>query len=405
MTRMQIRRVLFFATILLISTTGPALTEFSETAVDHGPRSQTGVDVGVTGISVKYTSSADEGNYKMFSSNHPILGFNRPASLFVIDGMVNVSSTLTVEVENFGTSASGVIDVTVALNHNEYEFFEMNNTTTQMASLNAGQTNSITVQLAPSYAGNHSLVVTASSTIADDVPSNDMKSQSFTVGYRYFNCDSLNTWNKGNEWDLSTDTSISKGTSCHVGKGSTSSYSNSMTTSLISPQMDMSDAVNNPLRTNGFSFFYTGSAAANDVLTVYAKTAFGGWTQVATISNTVDGTFLDGVNWQTFSVSHKGAASPIIPMDSSYFHSSTQVKFEFTSDASGSDIGYWVDDIVFVYDQKVRENEYQVSARGISTNGATPGNWGSINLEIINDGNISETYIPSLQGLPSAWNA
>ena len=61
----------------------------------------------------------------------------------------------------------------------------------------------------------------------------------------------------------------------------------------------------------------------------------GGWTQVASISNTVDSTFLDGVNWQTFSVSNKGAASPLIPMDSSYFHTSTQIKFEFTSYLSG----------------------------------------------------------------------
>ena len=405
MTRMRIRRVLFFATILLLSTTGPALTELSSNAVAHSGRSQTGVDVGVTELSIEYTSSTDEGKYKMFSSNHPILGFNRPAALFVIDGMVNVSSTLTVDVENFGSAASGVIDITVTLNHNEYEFFELNNTTKQMSSLNAGQSNSITIQLSPSYAGNHTLVVTATSTIADDVPSNDMKSQPFTVGYRYFNCDSLSTWSKGNEWGMSTDTSISKGSSCHVGKGSTSSYSNSMTTSLISPQMDMSDAVNNPLRTNGFSFFYTGSAAPNDVLKISAKTAFGGWTEITRISNTIDGSFLDGVNWQTFSFSNKGAASPLIPMDSSFFHSTTQVKFEFTSDSSGSDIGYWIDDIVFVYDQRVRQNEYQVSARGIATNGATPGNWGSINLEIVNEGNISETFVPTLLGLPSGWHA
>tara|TARA_B110001452_G_scaffold245278_1_gene229861 strand:+ start:17395 stop:20964 length:3570 start_codon:yes stop_codon:yes gene_type:complete len=405
MTRMLMRRVLFLATILLLSTTGPAFTELTTNHIGNSPRNQTGVDVGVTSIAVKYTNSGDEGNFKMFSSNHPILGFNRPASLYVIDGMVNVSSTLTVGVENFGTAGSGVIDVTVSLNHNEYDFFELNNTTVQMASLAGGQSNSITVSISPSYAGNHTLVVTATSTVSDDVPGNDMKSKAFTVGYTYFNCDTLSAWNTGNEWGISTDTSISKGTSCHVGKGSTSSYSNNMMTTLITPQMDMSDAVSNPLRTNGFSFFYTGSAAANDVLKIYAKTNLGGWTEVATISNTVDGTFLDGVNWQTFSVTHKGAASPLIPMDPSYFHSSTQVKFEFTSDASGTDIGYWVDDIVFVYDQKVRENEYQVSARGIATNGATPGNWGSINLEIVNDGNISETFIPTLQGLPVGWNA
>ena len=146
------RRVLFLATILLLSTTGPAFTELSTNGVDHSPRNQTGVDVGVTNIEVKYTNSADEGNFKMFSSNHPILGFNRPATLYVIDGMVNVSSSLTIEVENFGSAISGVIDVTVSLNHNEYEFFELNNTTVQMSSLAGGQSNSINVAISPSYA-------------------------------------------------------------------------------------------------------------------------------------------------------------------------------------------------------------------------------------------------------------
>ena len=35
--------------------------------------------------------------------------------------------------------------------------------------------------------------------------------------------------------------------------------------------MDMSDAFQNPSRTNGLSFFYTGSTAANDKLTIYGK--------------------------------------------------------------------------------------------------------------------------------------
>ena len=86
----------------------------------HSPSNPTGVDVTVTDVSVAYTSSSDSAKYKMFSSNHPILGFNRPAELYVIDGMVNVSSTLTVTVENIGTASSGVIDLNVLLLHNEY---------------------------------------------------------------------------------------------------------------------------------------------------------------------------------------------------------------------------------------------------------------------------------------------
>ena len=37
-----------------------------------------GVDLAVDDVSFTYTTSSDEGKYRMFSSNHPIPGFNRP---------------------------------------------------------------------------------------------------------------------------------------------------------------------------------------------------------------------------------------------------------------------------------------------------------------------------------------
>ena len=125
---------------------------------------------GVVEASVGYTSSADEGKYKMFSSNHPILGFNRPAELFVIDGMVNITSTLTISVENLGTNPSGIIDINVLLLHDEYIYFEFTNLTVQMASLSGGATNTVEVDVSPSYAGNHTLQIRATSSVSDDVP-------------------------------------------------------------------------------------------------------------------------------------------------------------------------------------------------------------------------------------------
>ena len=83
----------------------------------------------------------------------------------------------------------------------------------------------------------------------------------------------------------------------------------------------------------------------------------------------------------------------------------SQFKFEFTSDATGTDIGFYIDDVVIVYEQKVRPEEFNVSAQGVSTNGAIAGDWGNISLNIINTGNISETFIPRLDGLPASWNA
>ena len=65
----------------------------------QSPSNPTGVDVRVVNATVAYTNFADESLYKMFSSNHPVSGFDRPAELFVIDAMVNISATLTITVD------------------------------------------------------------------------------------------------------------------------------------------------------------------------------------------------------------------------------------------------------------------------------------------------------------------
>ena len=83
--------------LFLLAPLGPTVpTVLDQPTVMANPAS--GVDLRVNGAAVAYTNSVDEGKYKMFSSNYPILGFNRPAELFVIDAMVNVSATLTITV-------------------------------------------------------------------------------------------------------------------------------------------------------------------------------------------------------------------------------------------------------------------------------------------------------------------
>ncbi len=88
--------------------------------------------------------------------------------------------------------------------------------------------------------------------------------------------------------------------------------------------MDMSDAVSNPSRTNGISFYYTGSILSGDVMKIYVKDNNGIWNEVGSISGTIDPNFTDGVNWQTWSVNHAGAYSPLIPVQQQYFNSQTQ---------------------------------------------------------------------------------
>jgi len=364
----------------------------------------TGVDITVTDISFSYTTAGDEEQYRMFSSNYPVPGFNRPEMLYVVDAVVDVPIQLDILIENLGTVSSGTIDVNIKVLHNEYALFEMINQTVQLGTLSGGDSNSIAKVITPTYAGNHTLVIRATSTVLDDNSQNDVKSDSFTVASMYYNCDSFVGWTPGTQWGISTDTGLSMGSSCHVGNGQSSSYTNNLATSLVTPVMDMSDVAPNPTRTNGLSFFYTGSAASGDVLKIEVLTAMGGWFQLGSISNTIDQDFADGQDYQTFSVNNGGATSPLIPVPQEHFHSQTQFRFLFESDASGTDIGYYLDELVFVYDQKVRQDEYALSSNGISTVGSVAGQWGTVRVQVTNDGNISDSVFPGITGLPADWD-
>ena len=140
----------------------------------------------------------------------------------------------------------------------------MVNITQQMAGLSGGASNSIGFTFTPTYSGNHSIQVIGTSTILDDVPSNNQRNRHFTVASHYFNCNDLTQWTTTNEWGMSTDTSLSQGTACHAGNGEASTYSASTSSVLETPAFDMSDAVIAPLQTNGLSFFYTGSSQPGD---------------------------------------------------------------------------------------------------------------------------------------------
>ena len=89
----------------------------------------------------------------------------------------------------------------------------------------------------------------------------------------------------------------------------------------------MSDSVQNPLRTNGISFYYTGSILPGDILRIYVSDSVGVWNEIASVTGTVDQVLTDGANWQTWSVNNMGFSSPLIPVQTQFFHSQTQFKF------------------------------------------------------------------------------
>ena len=363
----------------------------------------TGVDLSVSDISYGYPNFADQQKYQMFSSNYPIFSFNRPELLFVVDAVIDVEIEVTIEIENLGTTNSAIVDVNFIVLHDEYQGFEIYNGTNQLNSIRAQSSDTTSFKFTPTYAGNHSVIATPTTSAVDDNPANDVMMGTFTVASHYFNCDDLNLWTVGQSWGMNSDTSLSEGSACHIGNGQSSNYNSNLATDLITPVMDMSDAIPNPTRTNGISFYYTGSLGAGDFVRIYSMNPSNSWTELASITGTVDNDFSDSANWQTWSVNNAGAFSPLVPSPQQNFHLNSQFRFGFTSDASVNDIGLWMDDIVIVYDQKLRSGEFGISSTGLSTTGTVPNGWGKATIELTNTGNVSESFTPLMSGIPMDW--
>ena len=390
------RRLLPFVLIsLLLPSFIPMVTATSGRAVN--------VDLDVTDISISYPDSTNQSLYQMFSSNYPIPNFNKPEMLYVTDGVIGVEMNINIVIANLGTVQSGFVDVEVLVLHNEYTRFELLNTTRGVSPISGSSSSSLDVLWTPTYSGNHSLVISVTNTVGDDDTSNNQQSRHLTVAYHYDNCVDMSQWTSSGEWQVNSDAFISQSNSFHVGNGQFSTYSSMTTSTLTSPMFNVADDVGGHNAAIGYSFFYTGGGSTGDQMKGYIKDDMGSWDETFTMQNVVDNNFQDGISWQTFSATYNGKNSPLIPTDNSHFHSTTQLRFTFTSDASGNDIGYWIDDLVIIYDQAAKKGEYQIQTNGVSTLGGLPGDWSTTRLEMTNTGNLSARYTPTVNGVPTNW--
>ena len=105
----------------------------------------------------------------------------------------------------------------------------------------------------------------------------------------------------------------------------------------------------------------------------YVKDETGAWFETFTMQNVIDNNFQDGLDWNTFTASYNGRNSPLLPLTNSHFHTTTQLRFTFTSDSVDNDIGYWIDELVIIYDQAAKKKEFQIETNGVSTIGGLPG--------------------------------
>ena len=380
---------------LLVSSCLPMISATNGRAVN--------VDLDVTDISITYPDTTNQSLYQMFSSNYPIPGFNKPEMLYVTDGVVGVEMNMNIVIENLGTVQSGFVDVEILVLHNEYTRFELLNTTRGVSPISGSSSASLDVLWTPYYSGNHTLLISVSNSLGDDDTSNNQQSRHMTVAYYYDNCVDLSQWTTTGEWKTNSEAYISQSSAFHVGNGQYSTYSAMSTSTLTSPVFNVADDVSGHNAAIGYSFFYTGGAGAGDQMKGYIKDDTGAWDETFTMQNVIDNNFLDGLSWNTFSTGYNGKNSPLIPVDNSHFHSTTQLRFTFTSDASGNDIGYWIDELVIIYDQAAKKQEYQIQTSGVAALGGLPGDWSTTRLEMTNTGNISARYTPTASGIPSNW--
>ena len=247
------------------------------------------------------------------------------------------------------------------------------------------------------------MLISVTNTVGDDDANNNVESRHLTVAHIYDNCIDMSLWTSTGDWKVNSDAFISQSNSFHVGNGQFSTYSSMQTATLTSPVFNMADDTSNHNAAIGYSFFYTGGAGTGDQMKGYIKDDTGNWDETFTMQGNIDNNFQDGINWQTFSAAYNGKNSPLVPVDDSHFHSTTQLRFVFTSDATGNDIGFWIDDLVIIYDQAAKIKEYNVDLNGVSALGGLPGDWSTTRMEISNNGNISARFTPTASGIPAGW--
>ena len=376
-----------------------------------------GPDITPTAALVTYVSSTDHSDHAALSSQNPSsIGMNRPADLWIIDGMLGLAQQIEVTLENQGDSAAGSFNVDIEILHDEYSDFILHSHRGTVNSVSAGGSATVTTTWTPDYSGNHTIRVT--SMLSNDAnTNNDVGTRSLTIGNLYDRAETSGSWTLGNNWYVSDEASLSGTNSFHVG-GPTSStnYGNNWDTSLTSATIDTSDAHDSPTRGIGLGFFYTGSswsgnppADSGDGMDVDVWDG-SSWIRIspATISADVDTDFSPttggGSSW-LISVNQVGnVVVPYWGMPASAMNSQFKFRINFHSNAAGTNIGHWVEDIVMFYDQRARAEEFSIGASAGTSGHAQAGEWAETTVSLSNSGNLSDSVALSVSNLPTGWN-
>ncbi len=373
-----------------------------------------GIDIIPTEFKFTYSDSQYTADYGLLSSadlNSGTSSVTRPNWMWIVDGMLGISQTITLTVANNGQTASGAFDVEIIVKHDEYNDFYLYTGVHPVGNIAGGNSAEIQFNWVPDYAGNHTIIAT-SMHAQDDNPNNDLYSRHYTIGYMYQNANALAGWTlpANNHWYHDMDSGISPTdftstrNSFHFGTdgvASSSQYGNGWNDDLISPTYDMSDRHPSPNSAYGIGFLFTGAVDAGDPMSIDVWDGTN-WITVVSVTGIVD---RDANSWQILLGNDNIAATqvPWQPIPASSLNAATKFRFNFQSDGVTTDTGYWVDDIVMFYDQVVRPEEFAVSIGANGGGSARSGEWSDQLVTLNNDGELTDYIIPEIKNLPADW--
>ena len=398
-------RLAVFMVLLMLVSTLPLV---------QGTQGRAGPDIVPTSAYVSYVSTTDQTNHAVLSSQNPSsIGMNRPADLWIIDGMLGLEQRIEVTLENQGDSSAGSFSVDIEILHDEYTDFILHSYRGSVSSISAGGSATVTTTWIPDYSGNHTIRVT-SLLSTDANPGNDVGTRSLTIGNLYDRAETSGSWSLGSNWYVSDEASLSGTNSFHVGgQTSASNYGNNWDTSLVSATIDTSDAHPNPTRGIGIGFFYTGSSWSGNPpadsgdgfdIDVWDGTS---WVRISpnTVSGDIDTDFVtDGSSWLITLNQVGNHAVPYWGIPANTMNSQFKFRINFHSNAAGTNIGHWMEDIVMFYDQKARAEEFAISANSGSSGHAQAGEWAETTISLCNAGNLSDSVELSVSNLPAGWS-
>ena len=356
------------------------------------------VDVKPLSFTSRYVSNTDASDYNTLSRTTTL---QRAANLWIVDGMVDTQLEMVVEIENLGTSSASGVNVEIVVLHDEYIDFELHNTSLT-TSVSAGSTASVSTVWIPRYSGNHTVRITTNHAL-DNNPQNNEGFATTTIGAVYERCESNTVWSRTSNWQLDTTNPLNGASSCRIGGSASSNYGNMWTESLRSPLLDFSDVHPNPTRGFGLGFFYTGNVATGDTMQVSVSS---GSNKADLIPNGGLSGLVDGQpsSWLIQLSTVNSVSVPWLYIPPTALGPQTQIEFKFISDASGTEVGYWVEDIVMFYDQKAAASEFGLDASGSPSGTSNRGEWSDMSFTVRNTGNLTDRFTLEALGLPAGWD-